>query len=188
MKKAFTLAEVLITLGVIGIVAAITLPSFINNYQNKVRSEQDRTVLYKLTKATDQMKSQGLIGNYGSTEDFVNTLKKHLKIAQICDNSHLESCWPTKTIFNADGEEIAVKDLKNGKDFNPEGYTSQNIGIITADGTPMILSYKDDCEALDPMKTYLWETRDNKPVTNATSSCIAAIYDINGKGRPNKKR
>ena len=32
-KVAFTLAEVLITLGVIGVVAALTLPAFINNYE-----------------------------------------------------------------------------------------------------------------------------------------------------------
>jgi len=32
--KAFTLAEVLITLGIIGVVAAMTIPTLINNYQN----------------------------------------------------------------------------------------------------------------------------------------------------------
>ncbi len=35
-KAAFTLAEVLITLGIIGIVAAMTLPALIANYQRKV--------------------------------------------------------------------------------------------------------------------------------------------------------
>lgn len=35
MKKAFTLAEVLITLGIIGIVAAITLPAVINKIEDK---------------------------------------------------------------------------------------------------------------------------------------------------------
>ena len=35
-KAAFTLAEVLITLGIIGIVAAMTLPTLIANYQKKV--------------------------------------------------------------------------------------------------------------------------------------------------------
>lgn len=35
MKKAFTMAEVLITLGIIGIVAAMTLPSLINNAQDR---------------------------------------------------------------------------------------------------------------------------------------------------------
>ena len=35
-KAAFTLAEVLITLGVIGIVAAMTIPTLVNNYQKKL--------------------------------------------------------------------------------------------------------------------------------------------------------
>ena len=36
MKRAFTLAEVLITLGIIGIVAAITIPGLIQSHTNKV--------------------------------------------------------------------------------------------------------------------------------------------------------
>ena len=35
-KKGFTLAEVLITLGIIGVVAAMTLPTLIKNYQKQV--------------------------------------------------------------------------------------------------------------------------------------------------------
>lgn len=34
-KKGFTLAEVLITLGIIGVVAALTMPSIIANYQKR---------------------------------------------------------------------------------------------------------------------------------------------------------
>lgn len=36
MKKSFTLAEVLITLGVIGIIAAMTLPALVAKYQQIV--------------------------------------------------------------------------------------------------------------------------------------------------------
>ena len=39
-KAAFTLAEVLITLGIIGIVAAMTLPALINNYRKTVTVNQ----------------------------------------------------------------------------------------------------------------------------------------------------
>ena len=48
MKKAFTLAEVLITLGVIGIVAALTIPTLISNYQEKqtvIRVKEAYTLL-----------------------------------------------------------------------------------------------------------------------------------------------
>lgn len=43
MKKAFTLSEVLITLGIIGVVAALTIPSVVNNY----KKQQFRTGLKK---------------------------------------------------------------------------------------------------------------------------------------------
>ena len=36
IKNAFTLAEVLITLGIIGIVVALTLPTLIQNHRNQV--------------------------------------------------------------------------------------------------------------------------------------------------------
>ena len=36
MKKAFTLAEVLITLAIIGVVAAMTIPTLISSYNKKV--------------------------------------------------------------------------------------------------------------------------------------------------------
>ena len=35
LKNGFTLAEVLITLGIIGVVAALTIPTLIGNYQKK---------------------------------------------------------------------------------------------------------------------------------------------------------
>lgn len=45
MKKGFTLSEVLITLGVIGIVAAITLPTLIHKIQSIVLENQFKTSL-----------------------------------------------------------------------------------------------------------------------------------------------
>ena len=35
-KHGFTLAEILITLGIIGVVAALTMPALIQNYTNNV--------------------------------------------------------------------------------------------------------------------------------------------------------
>lgn len=35
MKKAFTLAEVLITIGIIGVIAALTIPALINKTNKK---------------------------------------------------------------------------------------------------------------------------------------------------------
>ena len=51
MRNAFTLAEVLITLGIIGIVAAMTLPSIIEKYQEKVTVSKVRKMYALLQEA-----------------------------------------------------------------------------------------------------------------------------------------
>ena len=187
-KKGFTLAEVLITLGVVGVVSAITLPTLIQNVQERVRKEQVRSVKYKLTQATDAMKSHELITAYPTTQDFVNELQKYYKIAKVCDNSNLESCWPTKTIKTPDGD-INISSIKTGENLKALGIGTKNtttVGIVTADGTPMIMTYSPQCTPLDSAKTYTWSTVDDKPETNATTNCISAIFDINGKTGPNR--
>ena len=97
-KVAFTLAEVLITLGIIGIVAALTLPAFISNVQGRIQAKRVENINQKLSKVTDKMAVQsGLIG-YPDTMAFVQEMKKHLSIAKVCDNSHLAECWGTTEV------------------------------------------------------------------------------------------
>ena len=190
-KTAFTLAEVLITLGIIGIVAAMTLPTLNQAINKKVRAEQTRTVKYKFTKATEKMNSLGLIGPYASTDAFVDELQKHLKIMKRCDSSHLRECWPYDEVDLGNGKTWDISKTKTGKnlkmqDSDSADYSSNNVGIVTADGTPMILSYNKKCEALDPVKQYTWSTSDGKPVSNATAGCVAAVFEINGGAKPNR--
>ena len=190
-KAGFTLAEVLITLGIIGIVAAMTLPTLNQAINNKVRAEQVRTVKYKFTKATEKMNSLGLIGPYASTDAFVDELQKHLKIMKRCDSSHLRECWPYDEVDLGNGKTWDISKTKTGENLKMENgdksdYSSDNVGIVTADGTPMILSYNKKCEALDPVKQYTWSTSDGKPVSNATADCVAAVFEINGGAKPNK--
>ena len=190
-KAAFTLAEVLITLGIIGVVAAMTLPTLNQAINNKVRTEQIRTVKYKFTKATEKMNSLGLIGPYASTDAFVDELQNHLKIMKRCDSSHLRECWPYDEVDLGDGKTWDISKTKTGKQLKMEDndsadYSSNNVGIVTADGTPMILSYNKKCEALDPVKQYQWSTSDGKPVSNATAGCVAAVFEINGGAKPNR--
>ena len=47
--KAFTMAEVLITLGILGVVIAMTLPALIGHYQKKVTVEKLKTIYSKLS-------------------------------------------------------------------------------------------------------------------------------------------
>lgn len=61
-RHAFTLAEVLITLGIIGIVAAITLPGLIDNYQKQVTANQ----LKKTYSVLNQALQKSLVDNGGT--------------------------------------------------------------------------------------------------------------------------
>ena len=59
-KKAFTLAEILITLGIIGVVAAMTLPVLIQKYKAKVILTQ-----LKKSYAEIQNVSNSILNDYG---------------------------------------------------------------------------------------------------------------------------
>ena len=195
VKGGFTLAEVLITLGVIGVVAAVTMPTLVTNIQERVRKEQVRTVKYKLTKATDKMKSLGKIGPYDApvTKNFVNELKKHMSIAKVCDSGNIGECWPTSTVNVHTAENVltptSISTLTKGTGLKALAIGSggeDTVGIVTGDGVPMLLVYSPKCQALDEAKTYTWSVDDGKPVTNATTNCISAIFDINGAKGPKR--
>ncbi len=55
-KQGFTLAEVLITLGVIGIVAALTTPVLVSSYQKKVTVNQLKTAYSVISEAVERAK------------------------------------------------------------------------------------------------------------------------------------
>ena len=186
MKKiAFTLAEVLITLGIIGVVAAITLPMLIANIQDRVQTARVQNIKQKFSKATDKMLSVSGLNGYDSTEAFVTELQNHLKLAKICDNSHLQECWPTeKVIIDDNGKEWDISNTKTAKQLimtNDDSHDwDDTMGIITADGTAMILSYNKKCD-IDTSKPVVW-TADN----SGSTACIAAVFDWNGEKKPNK--
>lgn len=83
--SAFTLAEVLVTLGVIGIVSAITIPTLVQNYQKKVYVTQ----LHKITNEIQQAFLKEINDNNAinlkeagfNTKNFLN---KHFKVLELC--------------------------------------------------------------------------------------------------------
>ena len=58
MRRAFTMAEVLITLGIIGIVAAMTLPGLIARHRSKVLEAQFKKRYSELSQAISMLKSK----------------------------------------------------------------------------------------------------------------------------------
>ncbi len=184
-KVAFTLAEVLITLGIIGIVAALTLPAFISNVQGRIQAKRVENINQKLSKVTDKMAVQsGLIG-YPDTMAFVQEMKKHMSIAKVCDNSHLSECWGTTEVDVGKDKPWEISKTKTAKTLKigePDNW-ADTVGIVTADGTPMILSYNKNCN-FDPSKDGLQYNQSSGKSNSLV--CLSGVYDWNGGARPNK--
>ena len=184
-KLAFTLAEVLITLGIIGIVAALTLPAFISNVQGRIQAKRVENINQKLSKVTDKMAVQsGLIG-YPDTMAFVQEMKKHMSIAKVCDNSHLAECWGTTEVDVGKDKPWEISKTKTAKTLKigePDNW-ADTVGIVTADGTPMILSYDKNCN-FDPNNAGLQYNQSSGKSNSLV--CLSGVFDWNGGARPNK--
>lgn len=110
MSKAFTLAEVLVILGIIGVVAALTLPTLIQNHKRQEYITRLKKVYSVLQQDIDLAKIEnGDIGTWDwdlGLNDFVETyLLKNLQISQNCKTA--SGCWnSTEGILNLGGSGV----------------------------------------------------------------------------------
>ena len=196
-KAAFTLAEVLITLGVIGVVAALTMPTLLKNIAERSNSEAQANLAQKITKSMDLMRADGgLERTYASTDEFVDEFSKYIKISTRCDAAHIADCWPTKTVTTTDGETYDVSKAKTGKNLNLKDNKSNNVGIILADGATLILTYNPnagiigDGDTVTPSFADLpigfGRTKKFAYTTSVTDS-IDFVMDVNGFKGPNSE-
>ena len=173
MKKifGFTLAEVLITLGIIGVVAALTLPTLINRIQNKVLENQTKHFYALFTQALKRyMADQGTDSlshtplhysydeeNYEQDErNYENAVKEtdkfvrsYLKVAHICSTSeNIHDCYSEKV------SNIA------GRTYDYEIAAGENIYVLM-DGYTISMA----------------------PPSTSTPGVLQV--DVNGKKRPN---
>ena len=196
-KVAFTLAEVLITLGVIGVVAALTMPTLLKNIAERSNSEAQANLAQKITKSMDLMRADGgLERTYNSTDEFVDEFSKYIKISTRCDADHIADCWPTKTVTTTDGKTYDVSKAKTGKNLNLKDNKSNNVGIILADGATLILTYNPnagiigDGDTVTPSFADLpigfGRTKKFAYTTSVTSS-IDFVMDVNGFKGPNSE-
>ncbi len=155
-KSAFTLAEVLITLGIIGIVAAMTMPTLIAKIQRNILNNQFKKMYSVLTTAFQKtnfemdffngcyyIQGQGSPADYSGCKDFFyNHLSKNLNVAKICDTKAYENgCAPDYdwSSFPSDGCEggfTSDKVKNNGAIVLNDGsilYLLNNAAMIASD-------------------------------------------------------
>ena len=175
-KKAFTLAEVLITLGIIGVVAAMTIPTLMVDINSKQWSTAKDVFNKKLNEAMKNMNTAQVISGHPDTLSFVNELGKHFKINKICKNNDLQSCF-TDTVWwgagEATPEEVDMTRIKQASDFGLEDWGTELIGIQFANGVTGLVAYNPACSG-DPYSNQF----------NGTG-CISMLYDTSGDKNPN---
>ena len=102
-KRAFTLAEILLTLGIIGVVAAMTLPSVISNYRKTVVESRLKKFYSTFSQAVKLAEVEyGEVENWpdidltqeSATEDWFNTyLRKHMNVSSVERMVHDYTVW-----------------------------------------------------------------------------------------------
>ena len=115
IKKGFTLSEVLVTVGIIGVVAALTMPTLVNNHQRKVYVTQLHKVYTELSQAAIRAASDNNAisldetrFNSNNANGTINFLNTYFNVVQSCTDD-VSKCFATdyKTLT---GEDFSLQD------------------------------------------------------------------------------
>ncbi len=158
-SAAFTLAEVLITLGVIGVVAAITIPGLMAVYRKHVVSSQLRrsiSVINQAIKASEAENGEMETWNKNLPDDeFISTyFSPFMNISLICKTSN--TCGYDKW-----------KNLNGRFEFYSNPFNAGRFGLLTNDGF-----------------VYFYSKSTGGAVVADNDRTI--IVDINGSSKPNQ--
>ena len=179
-KNAFTLAEVLITLAIIGIVAALTIPTLVQNYQEKAWNTASLVFQRKLGEALKVMNVQGTLAGYTTTEAFVDELSKHIKITRICDNDDITTCFADKVTW--DGEEVEMSKIKTSKNFGKDDWDTNTVAVQFANGVNGVIAYNPECRQNQFSNDVITVGE-----TGIGTDCLAILYDVDGFKNPNNR-
>ncbi len=101
MKKlsAFTLSEVLITLSIIGVISALTVPTLINSYQKKTQVVQLRKVMNDVANAIDMYITEEGKSKFSATSYYKNSINslvtQKLKYVKSC-SANTTGCFASE--------------------------------------------------------------------------------------------
>ena len=202
-RAGFTMAEILLSLTIIGVVAAITLPSLTGNINERTWNTQRKALYARFSQAIALMPALNGYGTLrestdsaGSTsiedtaaETFITSgLAKVLKINNICDSEHIEDCGITSKLTTLNGSiistptkmsELNMKMIDNSWSDTRFSYAqldTKAAAFETANGESIIAFYNPNCQSLMGESTaYMVQPK----------ICANFIFDMNGNKGPN---
>lgn len=170
-RLAFTLAEVLITLGIIGVVAALTIPTVLQNAQEKANVTALKKSYTVLSQAfASAVKDNGTPDNWGlvsngdpqGSENILNTLANYLQVTKYCGRN--TGCLPSQYLYLNGGY---------GASFDPMTSVAK---AQLADGSFLSVTTFGSCTS---SRTY-----EDSPLLHQI--CGNAFIDVNGAKNPNQ--
>jgi prepilin-type N-terminal cleavage/methylation domain-containing protein len=168
--SAFTLAEVLITLLIIGVVASLTIPAIIAETEKAETSTQVKKYQSVLQQAVLSIKNEYgsvLDSPLNSDEDYVNswnTFKTHLNLVKDCGTTG-SNCWGNGMYRYLNGDDWVNKNT----DFGGKG--------ILQDGSSIQFMARTYCSRNRSINL-------SGPLYN--SNCTIVYIDVNGPKPPNQ--
>lgn len=200
-SAAFTMAEILLSLTIIGVVAAITLPSLTGNINERTWATQKKALYARMSQAIPLLDS---MNTYTDAESFIaGALNTVTKINNVCSQANIEDCGINKESLGplADGTPISFPDtwsaLGIDKQFEYDSAAAAsntslaaNVNLAqvaafeTGNGESIVLYYNPDCVPDQEQAPNSIETETNA-IDMFDHVCINMIYDLNNNKGPN---
>ncbi len=205
-SHGFTMAEILLSLTIIGVVAAITLPSLTGNINERTWNTQRKALYARMSQAIALMPA---LNGYGTltegnestsavdtaAETFVTEgLSKVLKINNICDSEHLADCGVPEKVIGLNGNIafssfprtlVTYNNMFNGIVISDDSTTvldeyhqtdTKAAAFETVNGESIVVYYSPNC------KGYVDST---VGYYTQAKMCANFVYDLNGSKGPN---
>lgn len=176
-KFGFTLAETLLTIAIIGIVAAITIPIIVANHQEKERIAKIKKIYSSLSNA------MYLVSVNGGSPDMLEVRDDNMQDLTAWFDSYIkdklfhmkEACYNQKGCWSSTG----VKMLNKGNHpYNNTGigWGYAVISIVLSDGSFV---------CIDPLANGNIKHYYKVKVNNQSGAGLVVTFDINGERGPN---
>lgn len=209
-RSAFTMAEILLSLTIIGVVAAITLPSLTGNINERTWNTQRKALYARMSQAFALMQS---LNGYGTlteetsngagdgvdtaAETFITAgLSKVLKINNICSNDKLADCGIATKVTTLAASQLTSFPATLA-DLNPNNtsvYDSWSATTSVAAGSNSYSQINSKAAAFETANGESIALYYNPTCSSAMGEtmyfsqkkmCVNMVYDLNGTKGPN---
>lgn len=186
------MAEILLSLTIIGIVAVLTLPALTGNINERVWNTQHKALYARMSQAIPLIPALNGYGNLEilnnghkiidtRAETFITSaLSKVIKINNICDYQHFQDCGLPEKFTNMTGSKkdwpLSWDTIESSSmpDFQPYAAAFE-----TQNGESIAVYYNKTCTS---ERVMAWH---NSGYDSFKNICAVFMYDLNGKKGPN---